>query len=375
MISRDLMDNTFALKQTDTYPIVAPYLMLSNADHWAEYTGRPIYEFYEWQWQEPEEHVKLYERFYESTPFDWMQPYPVSDTKARREMEIVFVDNQPFMRNKQTGDLKPVPKSIHDVGSNGAPNETRNILSIADIKGALPITNAGQIRESGDLDMQIAFCKRYGHEHFIVTGGVVNTFYSCTYHIGMTNLYQLLIDEPDFILELEKHLLEQNIETIRSLAMAGGDAIYIDDATATNDMISLDFYERFSLPFLREQVKEIKRLGKKAILIYFGGVADRLHQIASLNSDGLIIEASMKRYVNDVGMAASICGPNTVIFGNLNPLDVEKQSEAWIEAELRRQAAAVRSHAPFVVSTGSPLTPGTSIDRMRAFINAARRLR
>jgi uroporphyrinogen-III decarboxylase len=82
----------------------------------------------------------------------------------------------------------------------------------------------------------------------------------------------------------------------------------------------------------------------------------------------------MKGYVNDVGMAASICGPNTVIFGNLNPTDVGNQSEAWIEAELKRQATDVRKHAPFVASTGSPLTPGTSIDRMRTFIDVAHRL-
>jgi hypothetical protein len=34
-------------------------------------------------------------------------------------------------------------------------------------------------------------------------------------------------------------------------------------------------------------VKEIHHLGHKAILIYFGGIADRLEQIASIGADAL----------------------------------------------------------------------------------------
>lgn len=374
MAGRETMDRLFSGESVNGCPFVAPYIMLSNADHWVEYTGRPIYEFYQWQWQNPEEHVKLYELFQEKTPFDWMQPYFIPNAKTRSEMEIQFLGGKPYMHNKRTGSLEPVPSNIHEAGSGGAPNETRRIARIADIKGALPITTAEQSLRDGDLDMLTAFAKRYQRDHFIVTGGVVNTFYSCSYHIGMTNLYELLIDEPEFILELEKRILEQNIETIRSFAMAGGDAIYIDDATATSDMISVDFYEKFSLPFLDAQVKEIQRLGKKAILIYFGGVDDRLDQILSTNPDGLMIEARMKNFVNDVEQAAIKAKGRCVVFGNLNPVDVENRSTDWLDREMRAQAAKAAPHSPFVASTGSPLTPGTSIERMREVIDLAHQI-
>lgn len=371
MCAREAIDRAFSHQRGGRCPVVAPYIMLSNADHWEEYTGRPIYEFYQWQWQDPEEHVKLYQLFHEKTPFDWMQPYFIPDARTRSAMEIRFMDGKPFMHNKRTGALAPVPTSIHEAGSGGGPNETRRIAGISDIKGAVPVITAEETRARGDLDMLTAFVKRYGKEHFVVTGGVVNAFYSCSYHIGMTNLYELLIDEPEFILELEKRILEANIETIRSYALAGGDAIYIDDATATNDMISVDFFERFSLPFLREQVREIKRLGMKAILIYFGGVDDRLDQILSTGPDGLIIEARMKNFTNDVAAAAKKSKGKCVIFGNLNPTDVERQPLDWLEAEVRRQAASVTPYAPYVASTGSPLTPGTSLQRMRELIALA----
>jgi hypothetical protein len=73
-------------------------------------------------------------------------------------------------------------------------------------------------------------------------------------------------------------VISHTCERIRALALTGGDAIYIDDATATCDMISVAHYERFSLPYMREEVREIQALGKKAIVIYFGGVSDRIEQ-------------------------------------------------------------------------------------------------
>ncbi len=102
--------------------------------------------------------------------------------------------------------------------------------------------------------------------------------------------------------------MEQNIENIRYIANAGGDAIYIDDAMTTSDMISLKHFERFSIPFMKEMVDEIHRLGHKAIIIYFGGIADRLEKIASIGADGLSMETSMKNYVNNIEEIAEKIG-------------------------------------------------------------------
>ena len=95
---------------------------------------------------------------------------------------------------------------------------------------------------------------------------------------------------------------------IRRFAAAGGDAIYIDDATATSDMISPAMYERFSLPYMKAMVDEIHRLKHKAILIYFGGIMDRLELIAATGADGLLPEASMKGFVNDTAEIARQIG-------------------------------------------------------------------
>jgi len=186
--------------------------------------------------------------------------------------------------------------------------------------------------------------------------------------VGQTNLLAMLIDKPDLVEYLSGKMLEQQIETIRQLAAAGGDALYIDDAMGTSDVISVRHYERFCGPYVREMVREIHRLGHKAILLYFGGIADRLDLIASLGADGLSMECSMKNYVNDIHQIAEAIGQEVSLFGNIDPIGVlQNGTDEDLQAELRRQAEAGRKARGFIHCTGSPITPGTPLERVQKF--------
>ena len=206
--------------------------------------------------------------------------------------------------------------------------------------------------------------KVLGRETFILTGGVVGTWWLCTHLFGLTNRFAMLREEPELVEYASARLLEVLIEEVRALAWAGGDAIYIDDATATCDMISAADYERFCMPYVRELIREIQAHGRKAVLIYFGGVADRVEQIASLWPDGLIVETSMKGYVNDIGRIADRLGGEICLFGNIDPVGcVQRGSERDLEREVERQAQVGRRHGRFVISAGSPITPPTPLAR------------
>jgi len=122
-------------------------------------------------------------------------------------------------------------------------------------------------------------------------------------------------------------------------------------------------------------VAAIHRLGHQAILIYFGGVMDRLEQIAALGADALLVEASMKGYVNDIGEIAARIGDRVTLFGNLDPVGVlQEGSDAAVEAEVRRQVAAGRRARGFIVSPASPITPATPLARVQRFLALARDL-
>ena len=139
-------------------------------------------------------------------------------------------------------------------------------------------------------------------------------------------------------------------------------------------MISVPHYERFSLPYVKEMVREIHRLGHKAILIYFGGIADRLHQIASTHADALSMETSMKGYINDIGEIAQDIGHHITLFGNIDPVTVlQRGTTAQLDADIAGQVAAGKGTRGFVISTGSPITPGTPLSRVREFIDLSHR--
>ena len=184
----------------------------------------------------------------------------------------------------------------------------------------------------------------------------------------------MLIEEPELVDYLCERILAQNLETIRCLAAAGGDAIYIDDATATSDMVSPAMYERFSLPYMQAMVGEIHRLKHKAIVIYFGGIMDRLELIAATGAGGLSYEASMKGFVNDTAEIARRIGDRMTLFSNIGPVRVlQNGSDTQLEAEVRREVEAGRAARGFIVSTASPITPSTPLARVQRFLDLGRR--
>ena len=140
-------------------------------------------------------------------------------------------------------------------------------------------------------------------------------------------------------------------------------------------MISVKHYERFSLPYMKEMVREIHSLGQKAIIIYFGGIADRLEQIASIGADGLQMETSMKNYVNDIEETVNKIGDRVTMFGNVDPVHVlQDGADEELEAEMKRQIAVGRRGRGFIMCTGSPITPSTPLARVRKFLELGRTL-
>jgi uroporphyrinogen-III decarboxylase len=361
-------------KPVDRDPVTVLYNMLYHLDHFAELTGLPQWQALKWRYAEPDEHLAIYRRMTAAAPFELLQPDEGISRAERQQVEFIALDGIPYLRFKSDGSLTPVlTESGH--ATDYAANQTRFVYTKSDIHTQVRVIPAERQLASGVNEARDAIVTALGWDHFIITGGVVGTLYSCGAYVGQLNALEMLKSEPVFIDALCQRILEQNIETIRTLAAAGGDAIYIDDATATSDMISVADYERFSLPYMKAMVEEIHRLGHKAIIIYFGGVMDRLDQIASIGADGLSVETSMKAYVNDIAEIAHRIGQQVTLFGNLDPISVlQDGTDAELEAEMDRQAEAGRSARGFIMCTGSPITPATPLQRVQRFIELGKRI-
>jgi uroporphyrinogen-III decarboxylase len=353
--------------------VATPYQMLYYQDHFSEVSGRPAWELHKWLHADPPEHVAMFRAMHQRVPFGTIQPQGTPPRELRDRIEFFEKDGAGFRRDRRTGAIEPVlaTKSGHAIDY--AAEAECKVFTAADI-AAIRVRHCEQRLRAGELDYAQETVRQMGHDHFIVAGGVIGTVYSCSWHVGLVNVFEMMAAQPKLIDELCKRILEDNIEAIRSVAACGGDAIYIDEATSTGDMISPAHYGRFSLPYVREMVAEIHRLGQKAILIYFGAVMDRLDQIASIGADAMICEASMKGFRNDIGAIASQVGSAMTLFGNIDPIAVlQNGSDSELDAEMRRQAIACETARGFIMSTGSPITPSTPLERVQRFLREGSR--
>ncbi len=371
MTNKQRVHAAFEGKPVDRCPITACYNQLYYADHFTELTGRPWWEVHRWLAMPADEHVELFRRMWEQVPFEIVQPTSGNTADA----DFVLREGIPYRHDKQTGAWKKLECSDSGFIFDYHANETRYVHTRDDIAQRLPIPDWREIVASGGNRYIETAVQMMGGDQFILSGGVIGTLYSCGNHVGQTNLFSMLVEEPGLVEALCERITACNFAEIRRLAAAGGDAIYIDDATATSDMISPAMYERFSLPYMKAMVNEIHRLKHKAILIYFGGVMDRLELIAATGADGLLYEASMKGFVNDTAEIARRIGDRITLYSNIDPVAIlQNGSDAALETEIRRQVEAGRRARGFIISTASPITPGTPLGRVQRFLELGRQI-
>jgi uroporphyrinogen-III decarboxylase len=361
-------------RPVDRCPVTALYNQLYQDDHFHELTGLPAWQLHAWQAMPPEQHVALFRVMQEAAPFELLQPHGAPGRAWRARQVFVEEDGHAFRCDRVTGERVQldVPTASGHASDYHA-NEIRRIFTREDIDHELPLPGPEASREG--MDYVDAVVQAFGRDEFILSGGVIGTIYSCGWHVGQTNLFSMLIEEPALVEALCERITACNLAEIRRLAAAGGDAIYIDDATATSDMISPAMYQRFSLPYLQAMVAEIHRLGHKAIVIYFGGVMDRLELIAASGADGFSYETSMKGYINDTAEIARRIGDRMTLFSNIDPLAVlEQGTEDELAAEITRQVEAAHTARGFILTPASPITPATPLARVRRFLELGQML-
>jgi uroporphyrinogen-III decarboxylase len=123
-------------------------------------------------------------------------------------------------------------------------------------------------------------------------------------------------------------------------------------------------------------VEEIRSLGLKSVYYYCGNPAGRWEQLLSVGADALSLEESKKGFTIDIEDVVERVNGRLTVLGNLDAIRLlEKGSEAELRAEIARQIAAGRRNGSrFIMSLGSPVTPGTTVDRVRLYCDLVHEL-
>jgi len=352
-------------------PVVVPYTGLLFRDKWKEITGRPYSDYYRWTLTEPEEHVRVYQQFLKTLPFDWFSPFRAKAREKRGDYQVLEEDNKVYLLDKSRDSKDLVHNgSIHVVPP---PNKTRKVYDKDDIKREVEIVSARELISRGELEYIKLAVEKYGGDKYLVSV-IPGIFAECYEYVGIENLFILLYEEPDLIKHLSDRLLEQYLERIKALSQVGVDGIFIEECLNTEDLISRDFFAEFSVPVTRKMVSETQKLGLDAILAYFGGVQDRLQEISEMHPDGLLVETTMKNFVNDLDFIARNIDQEITLFGNIDPYKVlEIGSHELLREVIADQARIGRElmQGNFVISTGSPVTSRTGLARLWEYLEVA----
>ncbi len=88
-----------------------------------------------------------------------------------------------------------------------------------------------------------------------------------------------------------------------------------------------------------------------------------------------LYSTSMKGYTNDLESIGAQVKGRTCLFGNVDPVNtIQEGTDEQLREEIQRQVSIGHSLGSFVISTGSPITPLTPVERIRQFIDIAREL-
>jgi len=191
---------------------------------------------------------------------------------------------------------------------------------------------------------------------------------------GFEGLMLALMDAPELVEYALARSLERQLRLLRMWRLMGVELIFLQECMS--DQISPEHYRRFVLPGLRELTAAIRRAGMLSIYYYCGDPAGRLDMLTAGGADALSLEESKKDFTIDIRDVAARIDGRTALVGNIDATHLmERGSNGQIRAEVARQLEAGRRNAGrFILGYGSPITPGTTVDRVRLVARTLRDL-
>ena len=166
--------------------------------------------------------------------------------------------------------------------------------------------------------------------------------------------------------------LKWAVRDVREAKYHGAAGIWIEECLT--DLIRPKDYRLLGLKWLRPLVEEIRSAGLASIHYFCGDPSGRWDLLLDSGADALSLEESKKGFVIDIEDVAERVAGRCAILGNLDAIGtLQDGSEEALGAEIARQIAAGRRNGSrFVTSLGSPVTPGTPVDRVRLYCEMAR---
>jgi hypothetical protein len=206
------------------------------------------------------------------------------------------------------------------------------------------------------------------------TYSVASPFWQCYQIWGFEGMMMAAATTPELIQYACERYLAQQLEQVKVASLLGAQGIWIEECLA--DLLSPRHFAALSLPYVQRIADDIRSRDMKSIYYYCGNPDRKWDLLLESRADALALEEGKKGFVIDIERAAERVSGKCVLLGNLDAIGVlQDGTSRELEAEIARQLRAGRRNGGrFVMSLGSPVTPGTPPERVREYCRLVREL-
>jgi len=210
-------------------------------------------------------------------------------------------------------------------------------------------------------------------EHFgdsvCVVGACAAPYSSTALLFGLEETMVHAVTDPELVLEACDFFVELQARWCRAQIEAGAHAIWLGDCNAFSDMLSVEQYRRFALPFADRLVGRIHDAGG---LAYVHNSEVRVpYLLAETETGADIINVGPAGDMNEI--APALAG-KTCFSGNLDPIEVLLRGRPeQIDAEVRRIINISRPGGGYLFCTGEMSPRDVPEENMRALVTAVRK--
>jgi hypothetical protein len=374
MTGREKILQAFEPSGTPEVGVVACYDDIFIRDHWFSLTEIP------WWYAGSgvvEKEIAWAGDVSKKAGLEWLTVRPCASRAERSRQRYERREDGMWSVDKETGSQRHLPEPTPS-GTN-----TNCASSIHRDLDALPATE-------NDVDTLIPLAEPFDRSLFLKEGRhdaavairsaldvllyrhISSPLWSLYGLLGYEGMMVFLLQDRNLASYAGERILENTRQDIRMIAALGADAVWIEECLT--DQISPEIFAALNVPILRDCVKEIRDRELKSIYYYCGNPYDRLDAILDVGADALHFEESKKDFTVDVEDIVKRVQGRCVVFGNLDAINVlPNAAEEALRSDIERQlAAGTMNGRRFVMSTGSPITPDTPVERVKLYADLVR---
>ncbi len=184
--------------------------------------------------------------------------------------------------------------------------------------------------------------------------------------MGINAIMLKVLDDPPFVEALMQRCSDYAAAYARALGHAGADMLSGGDSPA--GLLSPDLYRQLALPAETRLIASIKSNTRQPVSLHIcGNATPILPLMAKSGADVLELDHAV-----NIDEACRIAGPDTALWGNLDPIRVLAQGTAESvrqKALETLQAVKTAGHRRFVLSSGCTLAVETPAENLQALFN------